>query len=107
MAVHGELGQGFLEPVYQSALAVELSSRNVPFRREAEIPIRYKATVLDVFYRPDYICFDEVVFELKALPSIGGVEESHMINYLKATGLKIGLLLNFGSGSVQYKRFVS
>ncbi|HUY38280.1 MAG TPA: GxxExxY protein [Candidatus Binataceae bacterium] len=106
MEVHRELGNGFLEPIYQQALALELEARAIPFRREVEIVVRYKGQELDSTYRADFICFDEVVVELKALARFGGTEQSQVINYLKATGFKVGLLLNFGTPSLEYRRFV-
>ena len=106
MAVHGELGHGFLEPVYQAALEQEFLAQGIPFRREAEIPVLYRGTPLDVSYRADFVCFDRVIVELKALQKLSGVEESQVLNYLKATGLEKGLLINFGTPSLQQKRFV-
>ncbi|MHB8382486.1 MAG: GxxExxY protein [Candidatus Binataceae bacterium] len=106
MEVHRELGNGFLEPIYQQAMALELEARAIPFRREVEIIVRYKGRELDSTYRADFVCFDEVVVELKALARFGGTEHSQVINYLKATGFKVGLLLNFGTPSLEYRRFV-
>ena len=107
MEVHRVLGPGFLEAVYQDALAVELTVRNIPFRREVELPVRYKGVALQAHYHADFICYDEVIVELKALARISGAEEAQIINYLKATGLRIGLILNFGAPSLQYPRFVN
>ena len=106
MEVHRELGCGFLEAVYQEALARELSLRQIPFQREVELPIAYKGQRLSVFYKADFICYETVIVELKALARLGGVEEAQIINYLKATGLETGLLLNFGALSLEYKRFI-
>ena len=107
MAVHAELGHGFLEPVYQAALEQEFLALGIPFRREAEIPVLYKGMPLEVSYRADFVCFDRVIVELKALQKLSGVEEAQVLNYLKATGLGRGLLINFGAPSLQHKRFVS
>ena len=106
MAVHAELGHGFLEPVYQAALEQELLARKVPFQREVDIPVSYKGKSLEVSYRADFVCFNRVIVELKALQKLSGVEESQVLNYLKATGLEKGLLINFGTSSLQHKRFV-
>ena len=107
MEVHRELGSGFLEPVYQDALALEFARRNVPFKREVALPIHYKDAQLTTSYKADFICYDAVVVELKALSEVGGTEESQLINYLKATGMEVGLLLNFGGDSLYAKRFAN
>jgi GxxExxY protein len=104
--VHRELGPGFLEPVYQEALGIELTKRGIPFRRETPIPIRYKGAVLVACYRADFVCFENVIVELKALAQLTGVESAQVLNYLKATSLELGLLLNFGSASLDWKRLV-
>jgi GxxExxY protein len=104
--VHRQLGHGFLEAVYQEALAIELVSRRIPFRTEVELPIRYKGTRLQCAYRADFLCFDEVIVELKTLRALSGCEEAQVINYLKATGHHIALLLNFGAPRLDHRRFV-
>lgn len=106
MEVHRTLGCGFLEPVYQAALEVELGNRGVPFEREVEMPICYKTTSLGLTYRPDFVCYGDVLVELKALERLTKREEAQMINYLVASRLSRGMLLNFGSPSLQFKRFV-
>jgi GxxExxY protein len=106
MEVHSELGAGFLESVYQEALAMELRSRGIPFTTEVELPICYKGERLVTFFRSDFICYGEVVVELKALKVLSGVEESQLLNYLKATGHERGLLFNFGSSRLEVKRMV-
>ena len=106
MEVHRQLGCGFLETVYQEALALELREREIPFRRELLFPVSYKGYRLNSQYRPDFICFDSVIVELKALANLSSVEDSQLINYLKVTGYCTGLLLNFGTRSLQQRRFV-
>jgi len=106
MEVHKQLGCGFLEPVYQEALAIEFSKRNIPCRREMRLPIHYKGQLLTTVYCADFICFDSVVVELKALAHMSGTEEAQVINYLKATGYEVGMLLNFGGRSLQHRRLV-
>ncbi len=106
MEVHNQLGSGFLEQVYQEALALEMVERKIPFQREVGLPIRYKNHWLETHYRADFVCYENVVVELKTLSKLGGVEAAQILNYLKATGFKTGLLVNFGGKSLEYKRFV-
>lgn len=105
--VHRELGCGFLEPVYQEALEIELHTRGIPFSAQEELTILYKNQPLKKLYIPDFICFGQIIVELKALDRLSGKEESQILNYLKATNLRVGLLINFGSvGRLEWKRFV-
>jgi GxxExxY protein len=106
MEVHRQLGSGFLEVVYQEALAVEFQERGIPFEREIELPVVYKGRRLDCSYRADFLCFGSVVVELKALAEVTPREHSQVINYLKATRLSRGLLLNFGAPRLEYKRII-
>jgi len=79
---------------------------SAPFKSQPVIEIKYKGKPLDKKYQPDFICYDEVITEIKAISSLSGTEEAQLINYLKASGKNIGLLLNFGASSLEYKRFV-
>jgi len=106
MEVHTDLGAGFLEAVYQEALAREFTMRGIPFAAQVELPIHYKGERLTTFFRADFICYGDVVVELKSLRALSGVEESQLLNYLKATGIERGLLLNFGSPRLEVKRMV-
>ena len=106
MEVHSQLGCGFLDAVYQEAMSIELGAREIPFRPQVELPVFYKGNRLTTYYKADFICFESIIVELKALSQIGGLEDAQVINYLKATGFHVGLLLNFGSRSLQYKRLV-
>ena len=105
--VHKELGPGFLEAVYQEAMEIELRERNIPFEAQKPLRISYKGKMLNKEYCADLICFGQVIVELKALDRLSGNEEAQILNYLKATGLKVGVLINFGShGKMEWKRFV-
>lgn len=100
------LGCGFLEPVYQAALTLEFIKRKIPFSEEVKLPVFYKEVRLKTPYKVDFICFDKIVVELKALGRLSGTEEAQVLIYLKASSNEIGLLLNFGTRSLEYKRFI-
>jgi GxxExxY protein len=102
--VHRTLGSGFLEAVYHEALAIELAARSVPFKTQVQLALIYKGRVLACHYRADFVCYERVIVEIKALNQISGTEEAQLLNYLKATKLPIGLLINFGATSLQYRR---
>lgn len=106
MDVHSVLGCGFLEPVYHEALAIEFELQKIPYMKESEITIKYKDITLSRSYKADFICFDRIIVELKALSALTGEHASQVINYLKATGLRVGLLVNFGTSSLQHQRFI-
>jgi len=106
LEVHKELGSGFLEAVYQEALEREFTYQEISYKSQHPVRIEYKGKPLKKTYEPDFICYDDVIVEIKALDKLSGVEQAQIINYLKATGLKIGLLINFGSKSLEHKRFV-
>ena len=107
MEVHRNLGPEFLEPAYQAALELEFGIRGIPHDREVEMPIHYKGVPLGVHYRADFVCYGAVLVELKALDGMTTREEAQIINYLAASGIGRGMLLNFGATSLQFKRFVS
>jgi len=107
MDVYYQLGRGFLEPVYQEALAIELRRRGIPFEAQRELTIYYKGQPLEKRYFPDVICFGQIVVELKVCDRLTGKEKSQILNYLKATKNHVGLLINFGSrGTLEWKRYV-
>ncbi len=106
LEVHRVLGCGFLEAVYQEALAKEFMTRGIPFKREAELPIDYKGEPLNTKYKADFICYDDIIVELKALDTITGKEKAQVINYLKASGFVRSLLLNFGAMRLEHERLV-
>jgi GxxExxY protein len=106
MEVHGVLGPGFLEAVYHEALARELKKRSVPFRSEVELPVFYKGERLSTSYRCGFVCYDTVIVEVKALTHLTGLDEAQVINYLRASGHSVALLLNFGARSLEHRRLV-
>jgi GxxExxY protein len=106
MEVHRELGCGFLEAVYQEAMEIELNSRNVPFVPQPQIKLYYKQSPMEKFYRPDFICFDSHVVEIKSESCLTKIDESQIANVLKAPHRRIGLLINFGQPSLIYRRFI-
>ena len=107
MEVYWQLGRGVLEPIYQEAFEIELSRRRIPFEVKRELTVIYKEQQLDKTYVPDLVCYDQIVVELKALERLSGVEQAQLINYLKMTRMKVGLLINFGSRvKLEWKRYV-
>ena len=106
MEVHKELGCGFLEAVYQEAFEIELEGRKIPFESQKQLGIFYKGKRLEKEYFADVVCYGKIILELKALDRLTSKEESQILNYLKASGLKVGVLINFGGASLEWKRFV-
>ena len=106
LEVHKHLGGGFLEVVYGDALEMEFQERGIPYQREKELQIYYKDRVLPHYYKADFICFDSIVVELKAVENLTVESQAQVLNYLAATGCKVGLLLNFGRRSLEKRRFV-
>lgn len=106
-AVHRELGCGFLERVYQDALECEFQERGIPYEREKEIRIMYKGRPLGDPYRADFVCYGKIIVELKALSELDGTHRAQVINYLKATKMKLGLLVNFGEISAKVERILN
>jgi len=106
MEVHNELKDGFLEAVYQEAMEVELAKRAIPFTPQQEIPIKYKDQLLKKTYMADFIAFEMIIVEIKALDHLSRREEAQMLNYLKASKLEMGLLINFGTKKLEWKRMV-
>ena len=106
MNVHRELGCGFLEVVYQEALEREFQYLNIPYQRECKLSIFYREKELSAYYKADFVCYGKIIVELKALSQLTGTEKAQVINYLKASNLQRGLLINFGEKSLKYERIV-
>ncbi len=106
LAVHNELGPGFLESVYQEALAIEFTRRGIPFIREQKLPIDYAGVRLVTHFEADFVCFDEVIVELKAISALNSAHQAIVLNYLKATSCQRALLVNFGAPRLEYKRLI-
>ena len=104
MEVHRELGPGFLEPIYQEALEIEFQNKQIPYKRESRLFVYYKGILLNKEYVADFICYDQIIIETKAVSELTTEHQSQLLNYLKATGKKLGILINFGTQSLEYKR---
>ena len=106
--VYNQLGNGFLEAVYQDALVLELRLRKIAFQEQTLLELTYKGQTLRHTYVPDLIMFDKIVVELKAISMLGPNEEAQLLNYLKTTGMRLGLLINFGAQRrLEWKRMIS
>lgn len=104
MEVHRELGCGFVEPVYQEALEKEFILRKIPYEREKELTINYKGALLTKTFRADFICYDKIILELKAVKEFSDEHYSQIYNYLRASRMGLGLLINFGTASIEFQR---
>ena len=105
MAVHRYLGCGFVERVYQDALEIEMKKENIPFLREPSIFAEYRGERLKSEFIPDFICFDKVLVELKAVKELDDMHRSQTLNYARIGGYEVALLINFGQTSLQFERF--
>ncbi len=106
LAVHHNLGPGFLEAVYQKALETEFRERGVPYEREQRVLVYYRGTPLGIGYRADFVCFGDILVELKGIPRLTPADQAQVMNYLVASNLSRALLVNFGGPSLQVRRFV-
>jgi GxxExxY protein len=106
MAIHCELGKGHDEVIYKDALVVELSRADVPFSRENKYEIRYKDVILPHFYRADFVVWNKILFEAKAVEQLTNAHIKQVLNYLAAAKLRLGLLVNFGGDSLEWKRVI-
>lgn len=107
MKVHGELGCGFLEPVYQEAFEVLLKREGIPYAREKVMPIYFMGEKLKKEYYADFVCYDRIILEFKAVSALTSAHEAQLLNYLKASKLKLGLLCNFAQPSFAYRRIAN
>jgi len=106
MEVHRVLGSGFLEAVYQEAMEIEQTERKIPYKPQNELPIHYKSHLLRKTYIVDFVDYEKIIVEIKAINQLSALEEAQLLNYLKATGFELGLLINFGAEKLQWKRMV-
>lgn len=104
MEVHRELGCGFVEPVYQEALEKEFILRKIPYEREKELTVNYKGALLTKTFRADFICYDKIILELKAVKEFSDEHYAQIFNYLRASRMDLGLLINFGTASIEFQR---
>ncbi len=105
--VYKEKGCGFLEAVFQECLELELTDRRIPFKAQAPLQLQYKGRPLRQVYQPDFLCFDKVILEIKAVTKLADEHRAQLHNYLKATGCRVGLLVNFGHHPlVEHERIV-
>ncbi len=104
MKVYNELGSGFLEKVYQEALEIELKNSGILFRREMPLKVYYKGHLLQQEFFADFVCYDKIIVELKAVSVLTNTHRAQVSNYLKATNFDLGLLVNFGASELQIER---
>ncbi len=105
--VYYQLGTGFLEAVYQEAMEVEMTRRQIPFESQKQLFINYKGVILKKEYYADFVCYDKIIVELKAEAALCGRDVSQLLNYQKVAKMRVGLLFNFGSvGKLEWKRYV-
>jgi GxxExxY protein len=106
MEVHNELREGFLEPVYQESMEIELTKRAIPHTSQKGLPIKYKDRLLKKHYVADFVAFEKIIVEIKAIDQLTNREEAQLLNYLKASRFELGLLINFGGKKLEWKRMV-
>src|SRR5712692_4298148 len=107
MEAYNTLGNGFLEAVYQEAMEIEFTSRQIPFNPQHELTIYYKGRQLQKIYKADFVVYGKIIVEIKAISRLTSHDEAQLLNYLKATGLEVGVLINFGAaGKLEWKRMV-
>ena len=107
MKVHRALGPGFLEAVYEEVIEKEFIVQNIPYKRQVKLDLYYEGVQLKKYYRADFVCYDSIIVELKAVTQIPSVFYAQLQNYLKCTNMELGMLINFGTSSLTYKRIVN
>jgi len=107
MEVHKKLGSGFLESVYSEALEIEFKKANIPYEREKKLPVFYENQPLKKYFRADFVCYNSIILELKATKFSVDADRQQTLNNVKATKFKLGILINFGTPSLTYKRIVN
>ncbi|GEC73199.1 GxxExxY protein [Flavobacterium flevense] len=107
MKVHRSLGAGFLEAVYEEALMKEFLIQNIPFKRQLKLELYYDNQKLNKYYRADFVCYDSIILEIKAVTHIPDIFYAQLKNYLKCTQMELGMLINFGTTSLTYKRIIN
>ena len=105
--VYNDKGCGFLEAVYQECLTIEFKLQSIPYRAQLPLELKYKGVVLEQKYQPDFLCFDQILLEIKSVKNIIDEHRAQLHNYIKATGLRLGLLVNFGHHpKLEYERII-
>lgn len=107
MKVHSSLGSGFLEAVYEEAIEKEFESQKIPYRKQVKLELYYNDQKLKKHYRADFVCYDNIILEIKAVSQIPSVFNAQLKNYLKCTNMELGMLINFGTSSLTYKRIIN
>ncbi|MDR2359322.1 MAG: GxxExxY protein [Prevotellaceae bacterium] len=106
MKVHATLGSGFLEAVYQEALSKECRKQAIPFKEQEKLKIYYEGATLNKFYKADFVCYDKIIVEIKSTAVLLPIHRNQLLNYLSATGFALGLIMNFGTISLTFKRII-
>jgi len=107
MKIHSTMGKGFLESVYSEILEKEFITNKIPYEREMKLELFYEATKLNKYFKADFVCYDDIILEIKSVQFLNNVFKKQLYNYLKATNKKLGILINFGEDSLTYKRIIN
>ncbi|MCF6297578.1 MAG: GxxExxY protein [Flavobacteriaceae bacterium] len=107
MKVHSALGSGFLEAIYDEALKKEFTKSNIPFKSQVKLNVFYEGEQLKKYYKADFICYDKILLEIKSVSQIPVAFYAQVKNYLTATKMELGMLINFGESSLTYKRIIN